>query len=121
MVLSFAVSESGTHALANCMAKAEQMFIVYEERWQSQLFFPILGTKKYASTAKPSIKYPHTRVICRGHCFRSELCIAVWFICLCLRSTSTSWLARAMAFKGTLADRLLLELGQLDSLKVVPD
>ena len=38
----------------------------------------------------------------------SALGTAVWFVCLCLHSTSISWIASGMAVKGALTDTVLL-------------
>ena len=64
------------------------------------------GEKRYAGAAWLCIKEPHTQGICTGNFFCSQLCNTIWFIRLCLRSTSISWLAWTIALKGTVADSL---------------
>ena len=82
-VLIFAVGESGTCGLASNMAK-EMSRIAYNKKWQFKLFVPVQRGK-----------YPRTQDVRGDDCFRSRPC-AVWFVRLCLRGISISWIASAL-------------------------
>ena len=78
--------------------KAERMSrIAYKKRWKIKIFVPVQWEK-----------YPRTQDVRSNVCFRSRSCAAVWLVRLCLRTISISWIASAIAVKGTLADTVLL-------------
>ena len=79
--------------------------IAYNKKWQFKLFVPVRRGK-----------YPRTQDVRSDDCFRSRPC-AVWFVRLCLHGISISWIAAAIAVKGTLADTVLLPAIVIDSSK----
>jgi len=68
--------------------------IFHGKRWQSQLFVPVWQE----SSLMP-------RMFEENNCFRSWSCTVVR--CLCLCNTLISWMASAIAIKGTLANTLM--------------